>query len=108
MAAEPGVTARDAVKEVGGKDGGGREKKARKRERGQKGVRGFYFKSPRTPRGTSLLAASATKINHLHQREHLDHSPHPKRTHARAGVFTFTNSSSALQNVHRIRKRDGI
>lgn len=52
MAAEPRVTARDPVKVVGGKDGGGRGWKKREREREKekgKQVRGFYFKSPRTP-----------------------------------------------------------
>lgn len=49
MAAEPRFTARDPVKVVGGKNGGGRQSE-KDRERERKRVRGFYFKSPQTPK----------------------------------------------------------
>lgn len=66
MAAEPRVTARDPVKVVGG------ERWRRERER--KRVRGFYFKSPRTPKALPFWLHPTTKINHFHQRKSSDHS----------------------------------
>lgn len=64
MAAEPRVTARDPVKVVGGKDGGGR---SNKRERGEEkdrevdGSEGFLFQISPDPQGTSVLVSSSTK-----------------------------------------------
>lgn len=80
MAAEPRVTARDLVKVVGGKDGGGRErqrKTAKERERGKerlKGSEGFLFQISPDPQGSSVLVASSTQINLFHQRKHSGHS----------------------------------
>lgn len=76
MAAEPRVTSRDPVNVVGGKDGEGREEGS-EREGEKQGEaeagEGFLFQISPDPQGTSVLAASSTKMNHFHQRRSSDH-----------------------------------
>lgn len=84
MAAEPRVTARDPVEVVGGKRWrrkreGDREKDSERSE-SEKTKREWgvsVSNLPGPPQGTSILAASSTKINHLHQRNSSDHSVRP-------------------------------
>lgn len=96
-AAEPRVTARDLVKVVGGKDGGGerwqKTEKERKRERERlKGSEGFLFQISPDPQGSSVLVASSTQINLFHQRKRSDHSGVPSNTeHAETHLKTKIN-----------------